>query len=177
MNAQLPWLVQAVLMVFLTLAALGLVGLFAAPLMTSDEAGVTLHGLHEPTLPEVAPAPDDAARASGDDPLREALKPLFERYQRLAQDPSVPANPGAAPGTEMEQVAWLCATALEHLYDHPLDKLNRWLGFVQGVLAVNGSIDVTIERDRTRPLFHAAYRAMGWAPPTTLHRDNTPPST
>lgn len=150
MNAHLPWLVQALLAVFLTLSALGLLVMFVAPMLHSDEAGVNLHSINEPTLlgqPD-RPVPPEVDAHS----VREALKPLFERYQRLAQDPSIPANPGAAPGTEMQQVAWLCATALQHLYDLPVDKLNRRLGFVQGVLAVNGLIDVAAERDLTRPI-------------------------
>ena len=32
-------------------------------------------------------------------------------------------------------------------------KAHRWLGFVQGVLAARGQLDVDAERDRTRPFF------------------------
>ncbi len=35
----------------------------------------------------------------------------------------------------------------------PLNKLNRWLGYIQGVLISNGLTTVEIERDWTRPLF------------------------
>jgi len=35
----------------------------------------------------------------------------------------------------------------------PLLKLNRWLGYIQGVLIERGYTSVTAERDWTRPLF------------------------
>jgi hypothetical protein len=35
----------------------------------------------------------------------------------------------------------------------PLMKLNRWLGYIQGVLIERGITTVQIERDWTRPLF------------------------
>lgn len=37
----------------------------------------------------------------------------------------------------------------------PLMKLNRWLGYIQGVLIVWGLTTVEAERDFTRPLFRA----------------------
>jgi hypothetical protein len=50
----------------------------------------------------------------------------------------------------------------------PLTKLNRWLGYVQGVLIVRGATTVKAERDWTRPLFRpldfskTAYPLEGW---------------
>jgi hypothetical protein len=41
----------------------------------------------------------------------------------------------------------------EFNYEVPLMKLNRWLGYVQGVLIERGVTTVEIERDETRPLF------------------------
>lgn len=35
----------------------------------------------------------------------------------------------------------------------PLFKLNRWLGYIQGVLIIRGHTTVTAERNFTRPLF------------------------
>ncbi len=37
----------------------------------------------------------------------------------------------------------------------PLDKLARWLGYIQGVMFMREWIDVDAERDRTRPLFES----------------------
>lgn len=153
MSPHLPWAVHLILGVVLTLAALGLLAMFVSPMLHSEEAGVNLHSTNEPTMPE-----DDGPIAGTSDghtgAMRAVLRSLFERYRRIAQDPSVPANPGAAPGTELDQVVDLCDTALNHLDDQPLDTLNRWLGFVQGVLAVNGLIDVAAERAVVHPAFH-----------------------
>jgi hypothetical protein len=45
--------------------------------------------------------------------------------------------------------------------------LSRWIGFVQGVLAAMGRLDVSEERDRTRPIFHTAYHRLGIEPPAS----------
>ncbi|KPC17300.1 Uncharacterized protein AC499_0502 [Pseudomonas amygdali pv. lachrymans] len=57
----------------------------------------------------------------------------------------------------------LCVQAIEHHYRYPFDKLNRWLGFVQGVLAAVRIIDVDEERKFSRPLLHAFHNQV---PPT-----------
>jgi hypothetical protein len=49
-----------------------------------------------------------------------------------------------------------------------VDELSQRLGFVQGAMAVWGLITVDGERDRTRPVFHAAYAARGQAIPPTV---------
>ncbi len=41
----------------------------------------------------------------------------------------------------------------EHIWTHPLLKLNRWLGYIQGTIISEGRTTVTRERDWTRPLF------------------------
>jgi hypothetical protein len=48
------------------------------------------------------------------------------------------------------------------------DELSYRLGFVQGALTVHGLLDVDEERDRTRPIFHAAYEAAGLGRPATV---------
>lgn len=83
-----------------------------------------------------------------------ALRTLFERYRRLieANAERLAALPARcqAPG-----LGALCEQAIAHHERYPFDKLNRWLGFVQGVLAVTGLIDVDEEREFSRPLLHA----------------------
>ena len=41
----------------------------------------------------------------------------------------------------------------QRITDYPLLKLNRWLGYIQGVLIERGITTVEAERDWTRPLF------------------------
>lgn len=43
----------------------------------------------------------------------------------------------------------------------PIDKIARWTGFIQGVLAARGVISVDEERERTRPIFTAALSGPG----------------
>jgi len=50
----------------------------------------------------------------------------------------------------------------------PIDKVSRWLGFIQAHLINTGQTTVGEQRDYTRPLFHAAYRADGIEVPPTI---------
>lgn len=62
---------------------------------------------------------------------------------------------------------WMADRCLWELGTMPIDKLNRWIGFIQGVMTAHGTLDVTEERDRTRPIFHKAYERMGYKIPET----------
>jgi len=59
-------------------------------------------------------------------------------------------------------------TMLQHSTEWPVDKTNRWIGFIQGVLFSNGTLDVDEERDFTRPLFHAYYDSIGVERPESV---------
>lgn len=81
---------------------------------------------------------------------------LFSRYEALViqnRDRLTRLPPRCGPNSLQQ----LCHEAAVNARNYPLDKLCRWLGFVQGVLAVQGIIDVDTERDYTRPLFHRMY--------------------
>lgn len=49
-----------------------------------------------------------------------------------------------------------------------IDKIYRWIGFIQGVLIVEGITSVHEEREYTRPLFHQVYVALGHIIPETI---------
>ena len=72
-------------------------------------------------------------------------------------------------GKEMSlnHVRWMAETAKANVSSWPIDKTGRWIGFIQGVLACHQILDVSEERDRTRPLFHAAYAEDGEIIPET----------
>lgn len=70
-----------------------------------------------------------------------------------------------------ENLAWMLNKLMADLDGLPSDKVNRWIGFVQGVLAAQGYMSVKEERDRTRPLFHDAYKKNGNDIPPTLERE------
>lgn len=81
------------------------------------------------------------------------LVPLFERYRDLAEKHS-PALANLAPRCQGPALTALCTEAIDKGPTYPFDKMNRWLGFVQGVLAAKGIIDVDTERSFTRPVLH-----------------------
>lgn len=62
-----------------------------------------------------------------------------------------------------EHLINLCDEAIKNHQEYPFDKLCRWMGFVQGVLATQGFISVKEERDFSRPLLHAVHQ---YTPPT-----------
>lgn len=57
-----------------------------------------------------------------------------------------------------EHLVRLCSEMIDNGRKYPWDKMNRWIGFVQGVLATQGIIDVDIEREVTRPVLHMLHK-------------------
>ena len=51
----------------------------------------------------------------------------------------------------------LSIEAIDKINDYPIDKLSRWLGFVQCYIIFTNQSTIDIERDFSRPLFHKAY--------------------
>jgi hypothetical protein len=98
------------------------------------------------------------------EPLRKALRAVLIGIQ-----PMIPDNDGDGSETSFANLRWMVERCLTD-DTMPVDKVSRWVGFIQGVLAVRGLLSVAAERDRTRPLFHAAYRAMGIQPPESMQR-------
>lgn len=81
------------------------------------------------------------------------LSVLFTRYAELAEKNAAKLD-GLAPKCQSASLVSLCTEAITNGKDYPFDKMNRWLGFTQGVLAATGLIDVDAEREYTRPLLH-----------------------
>jgi hypothetical protein len=81
---------------------------------------------------------------------RQALCRLFQHYREMFLKAGV--KPAELGDHSMENAAWL---AWQGIYLHevsPIDKLNRWLGFIQAVAIFNNLTTVQAERDYTRPL-------------------------
>jgi hypothetical protein len=81
---------------------------------------------------------------------------LFNRYGKLMADGGAEWRAKVGLGMS-ERAQALCEHGLAHVESIAEDKSNRWLGFIQGVLACAGLIDIEVERDYTRPLFHALH--------------------
>lgn len=84
------------------------------------------------------------------------LRELFHRYRlKLVWDSTTLAHkPLKCDTTDLIK---LCEEAEANCEKYPFDKMCRWLGFVQGVMASHSMINVNEERDYTRPLFHKLY--------------------
>ncbi len=95
--------------------------------------------------------------------LKEAHDLCFDRYQEILQ--SV-ADWDSPPQTDRRHLLWMCQEAKKNQW--PDDKTSRWLGFVQGVLAARGLLDVSVERNITRAWFHQAYKTKGLTPPASI---------
>lgn len=90
--------------------------------------------------------------------MRSALMFLFHHY-RAKCEKLLSVDDIYVPKCDPQSLMNLCDEAIEGIYTkkYPLDKMHRWLGFIQGVLAATCVIDVDKEREFTRPLFHAVY--------------------
>lgn len=69
---------------------------------------------------------------------------------------------------DSEYLIRMCDVAIENHDLWPIDKLSRWLGFIQGTMITNGRTDVDSQRDFTRPLFHEAYKMKGMRVPSSV---------
>lgn len=85
---------------------------------------------------------------------QETMAILFARYQSVARERSEDLA-GLPARCRSEALIALCQEGIDNGGKYPFDKMSRWLGFAQGVLAAVGAIDVDEERDFTRPLLHA----------------------
>lgn len=70
---------------------------------------------------------------------------------------------------QLSYIGWMLDQMRENADIWPVDKLNRWVGYVQAVLMFHGLTTVEEERKRTRPIFHAYYHREGIIPPTPVN--------
>ena len=92
--------------------------------------------------------------------MLETLDGLTDQIPRL--DPNPPSE-----DTSSTHLLWMILHACQNLDKWPIDKTNRWIGYIQGVATARGWITSAAERERTRPIFHKAYAAMGHDIPAT----------
>lgn len=79
------------------------------------------------------------------------FKTLFKRYKDMVD------NSTDIPTKKKDELLHLIDEALNRTAHYPFHKLNRWLGWVQGVLTALDITTVDIEREFTRPIIHKAY--------------------
>jgi len=89
-------------------------------------------------------------------PLREAnIKVLEELYDTLYEIKDL--EPKIDHYTSARHLCTMIEEARGNI-EMPDDKLSRWVGYIQGVMAARGYLNVNAERDRTRPIYNEAYR-------------------
>lgn len=86
---------------------------------------------------------------------RWVLDQLFNRYYGKALILDDIDWVGVPESCLPSKLRGLLVEAITNGAKYPLDKLHRWLGFIQGVLAMKGVICVEAERNFTRPLLHS----------------------
>lgn len=75
---------------------------------------------------------------------------ILDRYDDLLARYCDRSEPEPEPGTSYSHLRWMILQ-LRHMDDEL--KAMRWLGFIQGCMVKSLLIDVTTERDFTRPFF------------------------
>jgi len=98
--------------------------------------------------------------------MRTVLFSLFSRYEKMIEQSANLITP-SADELSLENCLWMAKRAKLHIDVWPIDKLNRWVGFIQACVVMHGMTTVGIERDITRPLFHSVYTKQGIAIPDT----------
>ncbi len=94
--------------------------------------------------------------------IREPFKALAHRYIKIIDENLLDEDEYKYKLKSMLEIG------LVEIDTWPIDKLYRWLGFVQGVLTMKELITVDEEREFSRPLFHEAYRQSGIEIPKTI---------
>ncbi len=57
---------------------------------------------------------------------------------------------------QLAHALWMCQELMRPATAHySIDKRSRWLGFIQGVLIINGYKSINTERNITRPWFNS----------------------
>ena len=69
------------------------------------------------------------------------VREMAERCECLLTDSPMTGSDMPAP-LQKEHVQWMCGKIKEHAEDWPLNKLHRWIGFVQAALLANRVLDL-----------------------------------
>ena len=97
--------------------------------------------------------------------MKSILTHLFTRYLKMTID-----SPEFGEGdTSREYLISFMIHALNQINNLPEDKLNRWLGYIQGVLISYNVTTSEIERNYSRPLFHTVYKSRNIDIPETVN--------
>ncbi len=102
--------------------------------------------------------------------MADVIDRLYETYRPLCDESSYLAaftQGHLAKELTLGHAGWMLDRVKENASTWPVDKLHRWIGFVQAILVLHEKVTVDQERERTRPLFHSLYHREGIIPPTS----------
>ena len=97
-------------------------------------------------------------------PLHEAHNEMFRRYNALMQEDSLGEN--KLHSSIRYRLMLMAVHAISNVM--PIDKVGRWLGFIQGNLYACELINLEEEREFSRKIFHKAYEEMGMKVPESI---------
>lgn len=102
--------------------------------------------------------------------MPDVINLLYALYRNLCYDNNSEHSSFCTMPKELKlsYAGWMLDQVKENVEKWPVDKLHRWIGFVQAILAFHGVITVEEERKRTRPIFHAYYHREGIIPPASV---------
>lgn len=82
------------------------------------------------------------------------LKKLFARYRDILKTDDSSSRGVVPECTDIPHLIKMCDYVLVNISTMDLMKVNRWLGYIQGVMSSIGLISVKEEREFTRPIFN-----------------------
>jgi hypothetical protein len=80
---------------------------------------------------------------------------ILIRYDEILEAQGAEMQHAPEPGTSLGHLRWMLHKILNA--DVIGEQAHRWLGFVQGVMIVQGLTTVTEERNHTRPYFKGGH--------------------
>lgn len=107
--------------------------------------------------------------------MADAIILLHQEYRGWCYDMNSYVSLVDSDELQLSYAGWMLDQMKANAETWPTDKLNRWLGFVQAILVLHGLTTVDVERDRTRPIFHAIYHREGIIPPGSVDMSSDRP--
>jgi hypothetical protein len=75
------------------------------------------------------------------EPAAALIVAMADRCRRMIQ-PAQASDVDRPAGLQPRHLLWMCDQIAEHAIDWPATKLHRWIGFVQGAMLANRTLDV-----------------------------------
>jgi hypothetical protein len=105
-------------------------------------------------------------------PLNEVNKKIIQRCLKLFKlkedlNFMLAANQSGSINEE-GKIYKMILTSYGEVDNWPIDKTSRWIGYIQRYLIEKEATTVQAERDFSRPLFHEAYKKLGYSVPESI---------